>query len=419
MRIGAFALLGLAACDPGWDRPAEQRAEAEDRSAGAPAAISSATAEAPLTVEDGRVLVERYECNRCHEGTGLEAPAPSKRCTGCHEEIAAGRFEAPPAAMAKWKPRVAPLRRAPSLSRVGALIEPKWVSSYLTAPFDLRPALHPQMPRLDLDARRADAIARWLASRGETQGALPPDDRPSSPAAQGDADRGRRAFASRKCDGCHAFSGAGFAKPTESIEDAAHALAPDLAFSRARLRRDRVAAWIRDPRSIAADASMPKQEVTEAEAADLVAFVFEAPLDERVERPAASRLPLLDRAVRYDEVAERVLHRICWHCHAQPDFARGDGGPGHTGGFGFTGRGLDLSTYEAVSAGYRDARGEPTSLFAPAENGEPMLLGVLHARQEEERGRAGAVRGMPLGLPPLSDEDVQLVASWIAQGHPR
>ncbi len=28
-----------------------------------------------------------------------------------------------------------------------------------------------------------------------------------------------------------------------------------------------------------------------------------------------------------------------------------------------------------------------------------------------------AVRGMPLGLPSLSPEDLQLVESWIAQGH--
>jgi hypothetical protein len=31
----------------------------------------------------------------------------------------------------------------------------------------------------------------------------------------------------------------------------------------------------------------------------------------------------------------------------------------------------------------------------------------------------GRVRGMPLGLPPLSSEDIQLVETWIAQGHPR
>jgi hypothetical protein len=29
------------------------------------------------------------------------------------------------------------------------------------------------------------------------------------------------------------------------------------------------------------------------------------------------------------------------------------------------------------------------------------------------------VRGMPLGLPPLEPEQIQLVESWIAQGRPR
>jgi hypothetical protein len=38
----------------------------------------------------------------------------------------------------------------------------------------------------------------------------------------------------------------------------------------------------------------------------------------------------------------------------------------------------------------------------------------------EERGQRHAlVRGMPLGLPALTPEQVQLVESWIAQGRPR
>jgi hypothetical protein len=118
-------------------------------------------------------------------------------------------------------------------------------------------------------------------------------------------------------------------------------------------------------------------------------------------------------------VSKKVLHKICWHCHSQPDFARGDGGPGNTGGFGFTARKLDLSSYESIASGYLSRGGERQSAFSKGTSGEPRLLEVLLARQREERGIIGDVRGMPLGLPPLSAEDIQLVETWIAQGHPR
>lgn len=61
----------------------------------------------------------------------------------------------------------------------------------------------------------------------------------------------------------------------------------------------------------------------------------------------------------------------------------------------------------------------PEVLFTPAPSGEAMLLAVLTARQLEEVGRPATVRGMPLGLPALSPEQIQLVASWIEQGRPR
>ena len=159
--------------------------------------------------------------------------------------------------------------------------------------------------------------------------------------------------------------------------------------------------------------------MSEQEAADLAAFVLRAPLAAAVENPKPARLPLLARPVSYDEVAEKVLHKICWHCHSQPDFARGDGGAGNTGGFGFKARLLDLSSYESLSAGYLDENGERRSLFSPGPGGEPVLLEVLLARQKEERGGHAEVRGMPLGMPSMSPEIIQLVETWVAQGHAR
>ena len=63
--------------------------------------------------------------------------------------------------------------------------------------------------------------------------------------------------------------------------------------------------------------------------------------------------------------------------------------------------------------------GELVSVSASWRDGTPRLLAVLLARQREIRGEQGALRGMPLGLPPLSPEQIQLVETWIAQGRPR
>ena len=132
-----------------------------------------------------------------------------------------------------------------------------------------------------------------------------------------------------------------------------------------------------------------------------------------------ARLPILARKVTYDEVATRVLRKTCWHCHGEPDFERGDGGPGNSGGFGFKGRGLNLSDYPSTFAGFLDDKGRRTSVFATSKDGTSYLVAAMIARQREEAGEEPDIRGMPLGLPALSAEDVQLVETWIAQGRPR
>jgi mono/diheme cytochrome c family protein len=355
------------------------------------------------------------ECNRCHRETGLGDAPRDKHCVHCHAEITAGTFPADARLLRTWKPHVEQLRFTPSLGGVGTTIRPDWVRGYLLSPRDLRPSLHPTMPRLDLDDHDAASIAAYLASNA----AAPPAQERAAP--RGDLDRGRRLFTDKGCSTCHAFTGARTPAPApvEPADGAGRVLAPDLAFARDRVIPERVAAWIVDPKRMRPDAAMPAQALSPAEAADLTAFILHAPLDPSPPPASLVRLPVLDRAVGYEEVAERVLHKICWHCHSQPDYARGDGGPGNTGGFGFAPRRLDLASYESIAAGYVDARGERRSLFSPTASGDPVLLAVLLARQHEERGRAREVRGMPLGLPPMSPEDVQLVETWIAQGHPR
>ncbi len=155
------------------------------------------------------------------------------------------------------------------------------------------------------------------------------------------------------------------------------------------------------------------------EAAALAAFIADTPLAPGPKPDVPARLPVLERAVTYAEVSTKVFRDTCWHCHAVPDFARGDGGPGNSGGFGFKPRGLELSSYTGISEGSFDDAGERRSIFAKLPDGTPRVVAHLMARHSEVAGSVGAVRGMPLGLPPLTLEQIQLVESWVAQGRPQ
>ena len=374
--------------------------------------------------EPATALLARHECRRCHEGTSEPAPPLAKACVGCHRRITGGTFEARRDLIVRWNRNLVSLRQAPSLAGVGARLRRDWVRAFLLAPSDARPALAATMPRLALTPNEADALARAL---------VPNDDRDRgdvSPA--GDVARGARLYARLRCGTCHAFTGAdvdAVARPGivargagERAPPDAIALAPDLALARARLRPGRVAAFIREPQLANADTLMPATPMSAAEADDLATFVLRAPLRPAPPPPSAPLpvLPLLARPVRFAEVQSRVFDRVCRHCHAAPDFALGDGGPGNTGGFGFPPRGLDLSSYEGIASGAFDDKGRRRSVFAANADGTPAIVARLRARREEEIGRADpALRGMPLGLPALSPEDLQLVESWIAQGRPR
>lgn len=368
----------------------------------------------------GHALAERYQCNRCHEAPSLAEPTQKQRCFGCHDDLMTGRLEAPSEVLDSFVPHIADLRRAPSLEGAGRLLRPEWLVAFLQAPHDLRPSMVATMPRLAIGQREAIDLAAWLSGGAR--------DEPSRDTSAGDVERGRQAYLARGCASCHAFGGAGVPEPAVLPRGAARRehdapaieLAPDLRHARVRLRPDRVAAWIREPASIRPATLMPTLGVTDAEAADLAAFVLGAPLAEPEPAPPRPRLPLLERPVGFAEVEQRVFRRSCWHCHSQPAYGAGDGGPGNTGGFGFAGKRIDLSSYEAISGGYVGDDGQRASLFARAPAGEaPLLVAAMLARTEELEGLAGPVRGMPLGLPPLEPEQIQLVESWIAQGRPR
>lgn len=364
---------------------------------------------------------ERFECNRCHEGGGLTTPPADKACVGCHAAIESGAFEAPPDVLAHWQKNIVDLTAVPSLDAAHRFRR-DWVRDFLVKPHDLRPGLTATMPRMPIDKASAEALAAWLV----------PDE-----TEQRDArwfawpSRGRRIMERTGCMTCHTMTGLERPIPPATVPakltpaDLALGvmLAPDLRFTRERLREDALVAWLLDPPAMKPKTAMPRLGLTRAEAEDVAAFLLEEPLAKPPAREVPKRLPVLERRVSFAEVRDAVFHKVCWHCHSEADLALGDGGPGNTGGFGFAPRGLSLRDYAAIAAGSLGDDGKRRSIFKPLPDGPlagtPRLLAHMLARQLEEVGQeVPGILGMPLGLPAFSPEAIQLVESWIAQGRP-
>lgn len=417
----AFLALHCTKPDPNGAAPTPSAAPSVT-SSHAPSAPTSMVASAPGNAAHGKELIASHECNRCHGGLG-SAAEPAKDCVQCHVDIVAGKPIAKPEALAKWKPIVAPLTEVPSLHATDARFTRAFLESFLAKPHDLRPALVQTMPRFDLSRQDIKDIAAYLVSSED----------PPRGKVEGDLANGRALLDSKGCGTCHVMSGVG--PLTASVIPVpvngktmlrSKQLAPDLRYARDRFTPAKMIAWLKDPPAIKADTTMPKIPLTDLEARDLTAYLFNAQLDPSPTPKPFERLPVLDRKVTFEEVDKKVFHRTCWHCHSDADFSIGDGGPGNSGGFGFKPRGLNLASYDGVAAGIKDkSSGARTSVLTVKKDAEgdaalPILVRSLVARHAEEAGaETGEIRGMPMGMPPLSAEEIQLVESWIAQGRPR
>jgi len=426
--IATLAVLGGVACrdrnvtGPTPERPVAGRSSPATR----PSALSAAEQPLPPFIagdaERGKQLVAQFECNRCHDGTGLSAPTLDKDCVRCHEQIATDRFKAPAHKLAKWKSHVMPYRDVPSLTAIRGRLRPEWVMDYLLNPRDLRPHLVQTMPRLRLSPEQARDITSFLtqpASDAPERRGAPEQATLSVTASPSQIAHGKQLMTERGCLGCHEYGGSGLSAPKPAEPSRSLALAPDLRFARQRAEPQALARWLLEPSQVKPDSAMPNLGLRPEEARDLAAFLAFGELQRTSTAAPPARLPVLARRVGFDEVNERVFAVTCRHCHTNPDLADGDGGPGNTGGFGFPARKIDFSSYQGIQSGGVDKEGNRVSLFAPTSAGVPRLVAALLARGREGVGQVSdEVRGMPLGLPPLAPEQIQLVESWVEQGRP-
>ena len=345
------------------------------------------------------------DCHRCHTVPEVPAAPRLDSCEGCHVWIRS--VSASPSKREKamsifphwerYERNIASYLEVPSLEVAMARLEPEWVRGYLADPHDLRPNLPETMPRFGLSEQAIDAIVTAFEARQRPVAPTP------TPLAA-NVERGRELFTARACGSCHTFG---------SHASGAVPLAPDLAHARARMSNDAIVAWIQDPQAVSPAATMPNFGLTRDEAIAIRDFlVLEDPRG-RVPR-ALGPLPAPTSApVTWAEVEERVFGKICVHCHMNPELNQGRAGPGNDGGFGWAATGIELQTYEGVRA---VADRIPAALERRRHEAarDDVSAGELPVRLDRPERP-----GMPLGLPPLSDEDTALVLGWIAQGMPR
>lgn len=362
---------------------------------------------------DGAKLVAKFECRRCHEITTVEAPPINLDCRGCHRAIIDRTYPEPERYLAQWDGNLVNMRDVPSLAGIEKRFRRSWFVDFVTKPHDLRPRLGASMPRLTVSTEDAAAIADFLRLEDG-----------DGPAPSGDPALGRTILDTKGCGTCHVMSGVEplRASPipvemTPSQLASAMLLAPDLAVTRERYRPEALTRWLLDPSSQKPDALMPKIGLTPEEAANVAAYLWSTPLS-KPPGPLKGEWQVVTRPVGWEEVRTKVIDEICLHCHSDPAYNDGDGGPGSTGGFGYPGKGLDFSTYERAVYG-TDGEGRPRAIYERAADGRPRIIEHMLARHREVAGEAGEVLGMPLGFPPIPLENIALVDAWIAQGFPR
>lgn len=345
-------------------------------------------------------------CAVCHEVPGQAKAARQDSCADCHAWVrdVSARPEARAKAMAvfplweRYERSVRSYLPVPSLAAAMARLEPEWVDAWLQDPHDLRPGLDEGMPRFSLtEAQRAELVAAFAEAKVEVA--------PSPAPQEARVAEGERLFVQRGCAACHSLG----ARHAEVVLP----LAPDLAHTRSRMSADMVWAWIADPKAISAAATMPTLPLSAEEVTALRDYVLLADASAPTVVAALSLPAPLDRPVAWAEVEERVFGRICVHCHMDPAQNQGRAGPGNAGGFGWAATGIELQTWEGVAA---VADRIPDALLRRRHEAARDVVAVGFAPAEVQRPERP---GMPLGLPPLSDEDTALVLAWIAQGMPR
>lgn len=395
----------------------------------------------------GHKVIERHQCSKCHEIAGEREWPRDLSCRNCHAFVQSTKGKPDEIAKQKalypdWEMYIENVKHyltVPNLSKIGARIKPRFTEKYLAQPFDLRPALEESMIRNKLTQEEIRAVVRYFAAQADAPDPYPAGagvaaaGAPLPPVNDKLVAQGEALFAKKGCASCHLFGNRDFGAMVNAdflkTMGKYAALAPDLRFARDRIRPEILVDWIIDPRKIDPNSPMPPSTVTRAEAEALAQFVLfgkPAPFVP-VPRPPPPTRPT---GVTYEMLDAAIFSKICLHCHEGD--GETDNGAGNGGGLGYAGKGFSFDSLESFKRGSKTADGTYASVLRRGKSGKPVLLERLELRVSENRRDyikpfeqvqdhtlvpyPGAGPGMPLGLPALSPEKIDMIRAWIAEG---
>ena len=454
-RLLAFVALGasiLSSCRE--DKPAPVADAAPLASASQDAATSDAPP-VPITKWDpdararaiaaGKSVLDKHECTRCHTIDDVAAASRPLACVSCHQFMhgLAPGDKAYESLVAKWgkdvldryQRNIVHLQRVPDLTMIARRVRGDYLARVLAQPFDQRPLLDESMIRHALSDDEIKSVVRYFVARAEAPDPYAPGyAAPALPAKPDDARlaRGKELVKAKGCAACHTLGNVDLGVTRAQLEASrvTAALAPNLRFVRERTRPDAFVAWVRSPSSILPGTSMPAMGLTvdEAEAVRDYVYSADAELKPAPVPPAIQPPAILSRSVSYAEMKERVLGKVCVHCHMN-DYEK-DTGPGNKGGLGYAGVGLRMRTYETLVQGAVGPDGKRYGVLVPrkGESIPPIVRVMLERRIEGQRDHVAPFEdyarpdyphtrpAMPMGLPSMTDEQIALLATWIAQG---
>jgi cytochrome c2 len=341
-----------------------------------------------------------YQCARCHSGEKLP-PHPEfiRDCRGCHKAIKEGDLNHmyPKDKIETWSKRINHFYITPDLSNLSHRLRYDWFLEFLQKPHIVRPRLGSMMPKMMISKVDAEKIADFFY----TEFSEPKEIRDWE---MGNAKRGQSIFAQKDCASCHL--------PKTKNFSPEQMMAPMLEHSSSRMSRQQMYYWLKNPKEINPSTLMPNFDLSDKEILDLIAYLQTLGRRRQEDCNVSIKPQLLERKVGYSDIEKRVLKKTCWHCHSDPVPAGGDGGPGNTGGFGYPGKGVDFSSQQS----FIRVRGKLPSIISDTSRGYPIVVEHLLQRHREiECSEYTEVTGMPLGLPAVSVEDINLIYSWIRQ----
>jgi mono/diheme cytochrome c family protein len=392
----------------------------------------------------GKAVLVKNECRRCHDIDDLPAPVRPNYCTSCHEfltglkpgdkayeEIKTRYGEE---FIKRYQRNIVHLIKVPNLTNVGRRVRADYIADFLAEPYDQRPTLEESMIRHDMTEADIKAVARYFAAVANAPDPYAKDyqapelgQRPP----QARIEKGKELFLGKGCVACHTFGNVetGMSRATLEASRTTNALAPNLRFAKERTRPDVIVAWIQNAPAIKPDTTMPASNLSRDDAEAIRDFLFFGD-PELHAPPEGETLPppkILDREVPWEEMKARTIGKVCVHCHMN-DFEK-DTGPGNKGGFGYHGIGLAMRTYEALVNGAASADGKRYSVLVPRKgDAQPLIVATMMRRRVEEmrdhvlafedyeRPRYPISLGMPMGIPSMTDEEISIIATWIAQG---